>query len=125
VAVENINLQVMASGLHHGKAVGDQGFGMFRQMLVYKTNLIKVPAAYTSQTCHVCGSRNSSLTLDNRTWKCSVCGTLHDRDVNAAINIMNAAISRQGTSQKTNACGEPLGSMKQESSKPLLEAISA
>jgi putative transposase len=122
VAVEDINLQVMASKLHHGRAVGDQGFGALRQMLAYKTNLIRVPAAFTSQTCHHCGKRNSELTLSDREWTCPACGSHHDRDVNAAINVMTAAVSsRSGTYRKYNACGEPRSSMKQESPKPSLE----
>jgi putative transposase len=120
VAVEDINLQVMASALHHGKAVGDQGFGMLRNMIAYKTNLIKVPAAYTSQTCHVCGTRNSELTLSDREWNCPVCGSHHDRDVNAAINIMHSACSRSGVYRNQNACGAPSSAVKQESLKPSL-----
>jgi putative transposase len=126
VAVEDVNLQVMASKLHHGKAVGDQGFGMLRNMIAYKTNLIKVPAAYTSQICHVCGTRNSKLTLSDREWTCPACGSHHDRDVNAAINIMHSACSRSGVYRNQNACGGPSSPVKQESLKPsLLEKSSS
>lgn len=119
VAVENINLQVMASNLRHGKAVGDQGFGMLRSMLAYKTNLIKVPAAFTSKTCHKCATVNKNLTLSDREWTCPSCGSHHDRDINAAINIMmSAAGVGLGTTEVKNACGEPSSSMKQESLKP-------
>jgi putative transposase len=125
VAVEDINLQVMASTLHHGKAVGDQGFGMLRGMIAYKTNLVKVPAAYTSQTCSICGTRNSGLTLNDREWDCPVCGSKHDRDINAALNIMRLAVkSTRGTMGSQNACGAPSSAVKQESSKPSAEQLS-
>jgi putative transposase len=119
VVVEDINLQIMASKLHHGKAIGDQGFGMLRSFLAYKTNLQKVPAKYTSQTCHICGTRKTDLTLSDREWTCSNCGSHHDRDINAAINIVqNGCRSRKGIIRNINACGGPRSSMKQESPKP-------
>jgi putative transposase len=118
VVVEDINLTAMAQ-MHHGKVVGDQGFGAFRQMLSYKTTLIKVNPAYTSKTCHVCGSVNEKLTLADRSWTCGVCETHHDRDVNAAINILNRGVSTKGTmGTRKNVCGEPRSSMKQKSCDP-------
>ena len=41
----------------------------------------------SSKLCHVCGHKNTGLALSNREWTCPVCGTSHDRDTNAAINI--------------------------------------
>jgi putative transposase len=121
VVVEDINLQVMASKLHHGRVVGDQGFGALRGMIAYKTNLVKVNPAYTSQTCHTCGSRNINLTLNDREWKCPICGTLHDRDINAALNILekgiNSGLVPGESGEITNACGGPRSSVKQESLK--------
>ena len=69
----------------------------FREMLQYKFNWYKpnangvceVNPAYTSQICHVCGSINSALTCDDREWICVNCQSMHDRDINAAINILN------------------------------------
>ena len=69
----------------------------FKEMLRYKfdwykpeaTGLVEVNPAYTSQICHVCGSINSVLTCDNREWICIDCQSVHDRDINAAINILN------------------------------------
>jgi putative transposase len=123
VIVEDINLQNMASNLGHGKAVGDQGFGMFRGMLGYKTNLIKVPAAYTSQTCHNCGFRKVDLTLSDREWTCPTCGETHDRDVNAALNILSAGISRSGNYRSQNADGVPRSTVKSESQKPSIQKM--
>ena len=89
--------------------MSDQGFGMLRSFIAYKTNLIKVPAAYTSQVCSSCGYRydekdfqNIKWNLSIRGWKCPICSCEHDRDINAARNILRKTIehlSRQGTSR--------------------------
>ncbi len=94
VFVEDINLQKMSSELEHGKTVGDQGFGLLRQYLAYKTNLVKVPAEYTSKMCHHCGNINSQVVLDVKKWVCPVCNAKHDRDVNAAQNILYLGVKR-------------------------------
>ena len=119
VIVEDINLQVMASDLNHGKAIGDQGFGMLRSMIAYKGTLIKVAAKNTSKTCHICGYVNPSVVLGVEQWKCPVCSSEHDRDINAALNILNKGVTSLGLvgrerAEITNACGEPRSSAKQE-----------
>ena len=122
VIVENINLQNMAENLNHGKAVGDQGFGMFREMLAYKTTLIKVSAKNTSKTCFDCGYVNPKVVLGVKQWICPVCGVNHDRDINAAKNILHKGVTTLGIvgrepSEIKNASGEPHSSMKEESSE--------
>lgn len=94
VFVEDIDLSKMASELEHGKTVGDQGFGLLRQYLSYKTNLVKVPAQYTSKTCNVCGNINTAVVLSVNQWVCPVCNVQHDRDVNAARNILYLGVKR-------------------------------
>ena len=99
-AVEDIDLRGMAGALKFGKRVNDNGFGMFRSMLQYKLEerggklIVENKWLPSTQTCSVCGLVHSSgekLTLKDRVWDCPCCGTHHDRDVNAAINIRNAA----------------------------------
>jgi putative transposase len=127
VAVENINLSAMAQ-MHHGKAVGDQGFGAFRGMLAYKTTLLKVNPKNTSKTCSVCGNINEKLTLADRSWTCSVCGTEHDRDINAAVNILRLGVSdvgRELSERGKNVCGEASTSAKQKSLKPSRQSNAA
>jgi len=94
VFVEDIDLKKMSSELEHGKVVGDQGFGLLRQYLAYKTNLVKVPAEYTSKTCHTCGNINPQVVLGVKQWICPICSTEHDRDVNAAQNILYLGVRR-------------------------------
>lgn len=115
----------MASKLGHGKVVGDQGFGMLRQMIAYKGSLIKVNPKNTSKTCHCCGYINSDVVLSVKKWKCPNCGVNHDRDINAALNILHkwnatsqSIVGRERT-EITNACGEPRSSVKQEASQSL------
>ena len=122
VIVENINLQNMAENLNHGKAVGDQGFGMLRNMLAYKTTLIKVSAKNTSKTCFDCGYVNPKVVLGVKKWVCPVCGVFHDRDINAAKNILYKGVTSLGIvgrepSEIKNASGEPRSSVKEESSE--------
>ena len=92
--VEDINLSKMSSELEHGKTVGDQGFGLLRQYLAYKTNLVKVPANNTSKMCHHCGNVNPEVVLGVKQWVCPVCNTQHDRDINAAQNILYLGVKR-------------------------------
>jgi len=48
----------------------------------------------SSKTCHSCGHKLDKLTLDVREWACPKCGTAHDRDINAAINIKALGMDR-------------------------------
>lgn len=94
VFVEDVNLNKMASELEHGKTVGDQGFGLLRRYLAYKTNLVKVPANNTSRMCHHCGYINHQVVLGVKHWVCPVCSISHDRDINAAQNILYLGVKR-------------------------------
>lgn len=125
VVCEDINLQNMVENLNHGKVVGDQGFGMFRQMVSYKGDLQKVSPKNTSKTCHVCGYVNPKVKVGVNFWKCPVCSSEHDRDINAALNILSKYVTSQSivgqeATEITNACGEPRSSAKQESKQTSL-----
>ena len=118
VVVEDINLQTM-SKMNHGVVIGDQGFGMFREMVAYKGELIKVNPKNTSKTCHVCGYVNPTVKVGVNHWKCPVCDESHDRDINAALNILSKYVTSRSIvgwelTESTNACGEPKCSAKQE-----------
>ena len=93
VCVEDLNLKGMAGGLHLGKGVHDNGYGLFLSMLEYKLEergkyLIKVDCYFaSSKICSVCGNKKEELSLSDRIYYCE-CGNRMDRDVNAAVNIM-------------------------------------
>ena len=94
VCVEDLNLKGMAGGFHFGKGVHDNGYGLFLSMLEYKLEergkyLIKVDCYFaSSKICSVCGKKKEELSLSDRIYCCE-CGNRMDRDVNAAVNIMN------------------------------------
>ena len=101
IAVEDIDMHNLSNkGFGNGKATMDNGFGMFRTMLDYKLQdrgkplLIKINRFHpSSQLCSHCGYQNPDLKdLSIRKWQCPKCGTVHNRDVNAAINIKNEGI---------------------------------
>lgn len=96
VCIENLDMKAMSQSLHFGKSVSDNGWGMFTGFLAYKLaevgkQFVKVDKFFaSSQTCSCCGYKNpETKNLSIRAWDCPECGTHHDRDVNAAINIRN------------------------------------
>ncbi len=100
VCAEDLNMKSLANkGFGNGKATLDNGYGMFLSMLEYKLAdigkyFIKVDKWYpSSQLCHCCGYRNTLVkNLRLRKWICPECNTKHDRDINAAINILNEGL---------------------------------
>lgn len=99
ICIEDINMKEMAKSLNFGKSVADNGWGMFVTFLKYKLEdmgkqLVKADKFFaSSQLCNVCGYKNSETkNLNIRAWDCPECGTHHDRDINAAINIRNEGI---------------------------------
>ena len=96
VCIEDLDMKAMSQALNFGKSVSDNGWGMFVTFLQYKLEelgkkLVKVDKFFaSSQTCNVCGYKNTATkNLAVRAWECAKCGTHHDRDINAAINIKN------------------------------------
>ncbi len=96
VCVEDLDMKAMSQSLNFGKSVSDNGWGMFVTFLKYKLEeqgkkLVKVDKFFaSSQTCSICGYVNKETkNLSIRAWDCPECGTHHDRDLNAAINIRN------------------------------------
>ena len=115
IAVGNVN----AAGLARtsmAKSVFDAGWSSFRSQLAYKAVrhgawFEEVNESYTTQTCSSCGtlpdSRPKGIAGPGiRDWVCSECGCVHDRDVNAARNILNKFASRAG--HGTPAVGSPV-----------------
>lgn len=100
ICVEDLNVKGMVKNKHIAKSISDVSWSKFIEMLSYKSNwygrdLIKVDRFYPStKTCNVCGNKNNSLTLKDRSWECPHCHTIHDRDINAAINILNEGLKQ-------------------------------
>jgi putative transposase len=74
----------------------------------YGVHVVVIDRFYPStQLCHVCGFKNESLTLSDRTWPCPICRAMHDRDHNAALNIRDEGLRllAVGHTESLNACG--------------------
>ena len=102
LAVESLNVNGMVKNHSLAQAISDAGWGTFLAMLAYKCQeagktLLKIGVFEpSSKTCSVCGYKNQNLTLKDREWTCPDCGTCHDRDLNAAINIKQFALAGDG-----------------------------
>jgi len=95
IALEDLVVSNMIKNRHLARAISEQGWRDFRRMLEYKAEwygreLLIVDRFYpSSKTCSCCGAK-ASFGLETRTWTCGACGASHDRDVNAAKNILAA-----------------------------------
>lgn len=99
VCVEDLNVKGMMKNHHLAQAISDVGWSRFVQMLEYKCDsLIKIDRYFaSSQTCFECGYKNEEVKdLSVREWTCPVCGTNHNRDLNAARNIEREGLSLCG-----------------------------
>ena len=99
VCVETLNVKGMMKNHHLAQAISDCSWGMFINMLEYKCdNLVKIDKWFaSSQTCSVCGYKEEKVNnLNVREWTCPVCGTHHNRDLNAARNIEREGLSLCG-----------------------------
>ena len=133
IFIEDLNIKGMSKGRKRkdsnaktrkrglGKAVNDLAWSQFVSFLMYKALnegkfVIKVGRYFpSSQLCSHCGYKNENLTLRDREWICPQCGQVHDRDINAAVNILNEGrkllfgdkiiFSTVGTTG-INACGD-------------------
>jgi putative transposase len=108
IVSEDLNIAGLLRNRFLARAVSDQGFGIARQMLGYKTTwnggyLILADRFYpSSKTCSACGAVKAKLSLKDRVFVCESCGVVIDRDVNAAINLRDLAASG---AERLNACG--------------------
>lgn len=104
ICIEDLNMMSLSNkGFGNGKATLDNAWGMFTVMLDYKLQeqgkqLVKIDKFYpSSQTCSACGCINKEVKdLSIRKWECPNCGTVHDRDINAAVNIRNEGLNLLG-----------------------------
>ncbi len=128
ICIEDLKVKDMMSGSKLAKNISDVSWSRFVSMLIYKAlwygrTVIKVPKDYpSSQLCHVCGYKNSiTKSLNIRKWTCPECGTVHDRDINAAKNILSKGIemlTKDGTHPDSLFM---LGSLEPSRKKPPLQ----
>ncbi|WP_418906462.1 RNA-guided endonuclease TnpB family protein (plasmid) [Borreliella turdi] len=94
IVIENLSIKGMQKGMF-GKSVNDLGWYEFVRQLSYKSEwygsyLHKADRYFpSSKLCNNCGIKNTTLKLSDTRWTCSGCNTLHDRDINAALNLKN------------------------------------
>ena len=100
ICIEDLNVKGMTKNHHLAKSITDASWGKFISMLTYKAEwnnkkVVKVDRYFpSSQTCNVCGYVNKQIKdLSIREWECPICHTHHDRDVNAAINILRIGLN--------------------------------
>jgi putative transposase len=104
IVIENLAVKNMIRNRSLAAAISDCGWGEFRRQITYKAaaagrHLVVINRWYpSSKTCSACGHLLASLSLSTRHWTCPDCRTLHDRDANAAKNILAAGLA-------VTACG--------------------
>ena len=127
ICIEDLKVKNMEQNHKLARSIVDASWSRFVSMLIYKADwynrkVIKVPPTYpSSQLCFKCSYKNSiTKNLTIRKWTCPECGTVHDRDINAAKNILSKGIeilTKDGTHPDSLFM---LGSLESSSKKPPL-----
>jgi len=95
IVIEDLNVAGMLKNHCLARSIQELSLSRFKTMLMYKAEwygreVIQVSRWFpSSKLCNCCGYKNVELTLKDREWTCPECGVIHDRDINAAINIRN------------------------------------
>ncbi len=122
ICVESLSISNMVKNHKLAQAISDASWGEFLRQLKYKCewygkNLLELPKFQAStKPCSNCGALNQTLTLEDREWQCAECGTIHDRDINAAINIKQYFFKKT-EGQSGLACGVVGNSRSEEAGK--------
>ena len=129
IVLEDLKIKNMVKNRKLSRAISEQGWYQFRMFLDYKCDwygreLIIINQWYpSSKTCSSCGSIQTKMPLNIREWTCPDCGSVHDRDINAAKNILavGTTVSACGDSVRPKVHkGLEATSMKQETAKSLV-----
>jgi len=128
IVLEDLKVSNMVKNRKLSRAISEQGWYQFRSFLEYKCNwygreLVIINQWYpSSKTCSSCGSIQTKMPLSIREWTCADCSSVHDRDINAAKNILavGTTVSACGDSVRPKTHNELAAtSMKQETTKSL------
>ena len=134
ICIEDLNVKGMERNHLLAKSIADASWGRFVSMLTYKAEwndkkIVKIDRYFpSSQTCNVCGYVNKDIKdLSIREWVCPNCHTHHDRDVNAAINILKIGLNNTSAGTVDYTDGEEVrvnqskvrSSVKSEAHEPL------
>jgi len=98
IVIEDLNVKGMLKNHKLARSIQELSLNRFKTILKYKAEwygreVIDVSRWFpSSKLCHGCGYKNTGLTLKDREWICPECGLIHDRDLNAAINVRNEGI---------------------------------
>ena len=107
ICLESLKVKNMMKNHKLARVIGEAGWHSFVSMLQYKgkwkgCDIIQIDQFYpSSKTCSVCNWKKEDLKLSDRSWKCPNCGTEHDRDINAAKNILTYGLSLKSISSGT------------------------
>ena len=104
IVLEDLKVKLMVKNHKLAKAISNAGWNKLENMIKYKASwygktVLQVNPSYTSQTCNKCGCINNKLGYNKygwlkvRDWQCLNCNAKHDRDINAAINILNKGLA--------------------------------
>ena len=99
IVIEDLRTKNLLKNHALAKSISNQAWREFRTMLDYKCEwygkkLVIVSPNYTSQICSSCGYHSGKKPLKIREWTCPKCGTHHDRDINAAVNILDKGLKK-------------------------------
>ena len=120
ICIENLNVKGMSKNHKLAKSIQDASFGTLVSMLKYKAawhnrRIIEIGRFFpSSKLCSSCGYRMNYMGLEIRKWTCPQCNTIHDRDINAAINIMNEGLKILDSTGRTTETEEFNSSMPVE-----------
>jgi putative transposase len=114
IALETLHVKGMLANHALAKSIADAGWSQFVTFLKYKQQwaggeVVQADRWFpSSKTCSVCGTIHQGLTLSERNWTCARCGTRHNRDINAAQNLLNILTANPQSQEPTVGVKAPV-----------------